>query len=346
MLLVLHGARKNVGDFLIRERGLALLRQLRPDQELVIRARWRPVDPALMARADAVVLCGGPGLSTNFYPGTFPLVENLERTATPILPLALGWSGMPADQPERFAFDKPSRAALVEIHNRIGWSSVRDDLSLRVLENARVGAVRRSGCTAWYHLPSLGKVSGPPRRVRRLVFTPPQRVRKHWVESIQLMRAVRTRYPSAERYCVFHRDLRHDANTPWSYSTVTQAIAFAARRLGYQIVDAAYDLGRIGFYGECDLHIGYRVHAHLSFSSQRRPSVLVCEDGRGIGQLVTLHDRQPIMKAGDPDLPEKLLSALDAEERESYPSLASAVEEIERTWPVMRDTIGQLPSGS
>lgn len=35
------------------------------------------------------------------------------------------------------------------------------------------------------------------------------------------------------------------------------------------------------YYGRCDLHIGYRVHAHIYMTSISKPSVLLIEDGRG-----------------------------------------------------------------
>jgi hypothetical protein len=35
-------------------------------------------------------------------------------------------------------------------------------------------------------------------------------------------------------------------------------------------------------YTACDLHVGYRVHAHIFCSSISRPSVLLSEDGRGV----------------------------------------------------------------
>jgi polysaccharide pyruvyl transferase WcaK-like protein len=57
----------------------------------------------------------------------------------------------------------------------------------------------------------------------------------------------------------------------------------AARVLGYRVINAAYDLSKIDFYRECDLHVGYRVHAQIDFLSYRHPSVLLNEDGRGEG---------------------------------------------------------------
>jgi hypothetical protein len=343
MLLVLHGAKKNVGDFLIRERGLALLRELRPDQELRVVPRWKPLPAEAVAAADAVVLCGGPGLAQHFYPGVFPIAAALEASELPILPLALGWSGEPASHPERFAFDESSRRALAEIHRRIGWSGVRDDVSREVLEAAQVGTVRRTGCVAWYHLPSLGQPAAPSASVRRVAVTPAAKSGRHFRENAKLLRLIRNRYPSAERFCVFHRGLRPGTGTSVREAVAVNALAAIARSLGFRVVDSAHRLDAIDFYGDTDLHVGYRVHAHLSFLSQRRPSLLLCEDGRGIGQAVTLGDPY-VLRAGEDGVLERLEAALDQEESGGHPALARAVDEIERTWPVMRETIEQLPS--
>ena len=173
MLLVVHGGTKNVGDLLIKERGISLVRHVRPDQELVVKHRLDPTAADALRGAEAAVLCGGPGLRRDFYPTTFPLLKSLGETSTPVLPLALGWAGEPMGHPERFAFDRSSLDALTQIHGRIQWSGVRDDLSLQVLQDASVGDTRRTGCTAWYHLPSLGTTPDLPKRVRRLVVTTP-----------------------------------------------------------------------------------------------------------------------------------------------------------------------------
>jgi hypothetical protein len=349
VLLVLYGAKKNVGDYLIRERGLSLIRHLRPHQEIVLHYREQPIDPELLARADAAVICGGPGLATNFYPGAYPLIRDLRAVDTPILPLAVGWSGRPVDHPERFAFDESSLRALATIHERIGWSSVRDDVSLRILRSAGFSDVRRSGCVAWYHLPHLGRPPTMPDRVERLVVTPPARV-KLWPEVVDVLRRLRRRYPHAERWCVFHRGLKpgvepNRRHALSRYAARSQTIAAAARALGYRVLDAAFDLASVDFYGDCDLHVGYRVHAHLSLVSQHRPSLLISEDGRGLGQSLTLGDPYSL-RAGRPGMTAALEAALDAEERSGYAATLRAIEEIEATSPVMRETIEQLPAGS
>jgi hypothetical protein len=156
------------------------------------------------------------------------------------------------------------------------------------------------------------------------------------------MRMLRSRYKDVERVCVFHRGLRADRFTRRRESVANRSLAAAASALGFKVVDAAFDLQRIDFYKEADLHVGYRVHAHLAFLSYRRPSLLICEDGRGLGQAETLGDEYRI-RANRRDTVARVEDALSSEERLGYPSLARAVEEIERTWPVMQETLEQLP---
>ncbi len=341
MILVLHGAKVNAGDFLIRERGMAILSRLVPDQELVLHPRWEPVEPAALDHADAVVLCGGPGLAPRFYPRVFPLVDDLDAHRTPILPLALGWAGRGSGRPDRF-FSRRSLKALRAIHSHIGWSGVRDDLSLELLQSAEVGEVRRTGCVAWYEQGSLGSPFRAPSSVRRLVFTPPSKRRAGGLrETISVMRRLRAEHGSAERYCVFHRGLRAEFETEVP-TAERRATALAARVLGYRIVDASRDLGALDLYRDCDLHVGYRVHAHLCALSFRRPSLLVIEDGRGEGQSVTLGDPHRL-RAGTPELADLVSQALAAERGSRCEASERAVAEIERTWPVMRETVEQLP---
>jgi hypothetical protein len=340
--VALHGAKKNAGDFLIRERALALIRHVRPDHDIVLHPRWEALDDAMISGADAVVLCGGPGLREDFYPETFRLVSDLGGIRIPVLPLALGWSGRPVDQPEMFEFNDASRSALSAILRTVAWGSVRDDVSLRIVERAGIGAFRRTGCTAWYHLPSLGTPLRGPGKVRRLVFTPPATSGRLFGESVRLMRLLRSRYRRAERFCVFHRGLRADRFTYRRESAAVLSLAAAATALGFKVVDAAFDLARIAFYKDADLHVGYRVHAHLAFVSYRRPTLLISEDGRGLGQAEALGDEYRI-RAGQFDTVSQVAEALANEERLGHPGLANAVEEVERTWPVMRGTLEQLP---
>src|SRR4029453_7482424 len=132
---------------------------------------------------------------------------------------------------------------------------------------------------------------------------------------------------SAERFCLFHRGLRADQFTSKKESAATLSLAAAATALGFKVIDAAFDLSRIAFYKNADLHVGYRVHAHLAFVSYRRPSLLIAEDGRGLGQAETLGDEYRI-RAGHSETVAQVVEALSKEERLGHPGLARAVDEV------------------
>lgn len=50
-----------------------------------------------------------------------------------------------------------------------------------------------------------------------------------------------------------------------------------------EIHNIAYGCEGFRNYDECDLHIGYRVHAHIYNLSRRKRSILIEEDVRGAG---------------------------------------------------------------
>ena len=85
-------------------------------------------------------------------------------------------------------------------------------------------------------------------------------------------------YPDATHTCSFHSALSDSDK---------QLRAFAKDR-SFEIVLASNDTSNLEFYDNCDLHVGYRLHGHISFLRRRLPSVLTGKDGRGYGFNATL----------------------------------------------------------
>jgi len=86
-------------------------------------------------------------------------------------------------------------------------------------------------------------------------------------------------------------------------------------------------------YEDFDLHIGYRVHAHLYFLSRRIPSILLSEDVRGSGQAKSLGMEE--IRVGDATAMERLHRELDAVEAGCAPQKA-AVERMRENFGVMQ----------
>jgi hypothetical protein len=340
--VLLAGAKKNVGDFLIGDRGRRLLEHYRPDRTWETWDRFASVDSRLeeVNRSRAILLLGGPAYAADFYPGIYPLSSPLSRITVPIVPLAVGWSGGPTPDPDAFSFTSRSVEALRWIHDRITRSSCRDDITQAILQRHGLENVVVTGCTAWHHLPSIGRAFHKPALVRRLVVTTGAH-RQHYRQNVALLKAVRARFPDAARYCVFHRGIGWDRHSTIANAIFHGRLARAARRLEYEVVDAAYDLGKIDFYHTCDLHVGYRVHAHLFFLSVRRPSFLISEDGRGVGASLALKTEQ--FAAWDETVIVQLMAAIDRSVGTGFDAFDATAATIDAAHMQMRQFIQELP---
>ncbi len=283
--VLLSGAKKNIGDFLILDRAKKLLRQFRPEHELITLNGWEPLDDRLdeVNGSDALIFCGGPNISKTFYPGVYPLTKNLNKIKAPKVVLGGGWNEIPGTkrQLNTYSFTASSRRVLESCR----MISCRDNQTIKVLEKNGLKGVM-TGCPVWYDLNYINKAFEKRASINKVVFTIPQfhtMPRLYDEQCIEVMRVVKELFSDAKLYCSFHRGLKSDEFTFVEEEPRLLAVKDVATELGYEIVDAGYDLSKISFYEDCDLHVGYRLHGHIDFLSQRKPSVLLNVDARGKG---------------------------------------------------------------
>ena len=101
MYTLLYGANKNMGDFLIYERSKDLLRKHKNlEGYLEFHSVHESLDSHLhqVNKTKAVIICGGPGILHNVYPGKYPLATNLDDITIPIIIMGSGWYGVPGDE--------------------------------------------------------------------------------------------------------------------------------------------------------------------------------------------------------------------------------------------------------
>lgn len=339
MYTLLHGAKKNVGDFLIFERARELIRVYRNTEEFVELPRWKSLSPHLdiINKSDALIWCGGPGYAHDFYPRVLPLVDNLDDIKVPIVPMGLGWAvGEHSNDLNHFTFTPKSQAALQEIHSRIPYSSVRDVLTAEVIKNAGFANVVTTGCAAWNYLPKIDQDFEPPKSMQRIVVTTPAQ-HSHFKEAAQVVDLIARLFPTAERYLVFHRGILPGKNTRIKPSIDNSLLALRGYKHGYKVVDASYDTAKIQFYEECDLHIGYRVHAHIDFLSLRKPSILIQEDARGIGQSQTLMTEDIL--AGSNAVLTQLQTIIEKHQSKNFDAFNRTIAIMQAKHIVMRDFV-------
>jgi hypothetical protein len=331
MIVALCGAYRNCGDHLIGMRARALLRTFVQDDIITLDRKALTDDHYVMFnKARAVVLCGGPAYQREMYPNVYALDRS--RVRAPIRPLGLGWKSAAHKAPDAFKFTPASEAFIRAIHERIPFSSARDPLTVDVLGHTGVKNVSMTGCPAWYDLGRLERDYEHKPDVRRLALSVPA-VMQPGVK--ELMTWLTQRFPSAHRVASFHHGLV-PSSTPKGRETGRDFVAFAraAKAAGWEIVGLANSLARMeALYDEVDLHVGYRVHAHIFCLSRRIGSILINEDARGVGQCRAL---------GAPNLTidganiEAIKAAVEHHFERRGEAVARSVQVMRATFPKMR----------
>jgi hypothetical protein len=343
MITLLTGAKKNIGDFLITERSRQVVSKITGETDFLLIERWKPFDNQIdeINSSRGIIICGGPAYARNFYPGVLPLVKDLSKIKVPIVPIGLGLQGLMPDQTASFEFSRESLEAINYIHESCSLSGVRDTLTLDILKRSRVGNAILTGCPVMYDFPSFGKPFRKNSDIRKIIFTPPA-AHRHHRQSRRVAKLLRMKFPKAEIVACFHRGLTADGHTSLKQALRSKLLAAAYRLHNIKSLDVAYDLAKIAFYRESDLHVGYRVHAHVMFSSMRIPSFLLQEDTRGIGLSATLGLDKTDLLAADKSAPDDLMNTVESQVQNGFKGFDNVAERIERLYREMERVVSQL----
>lgn len=280
---------KNVGDALIHERGLELLRAADPDVDYVRGRGWQSLSEQFsssdIGRIRRIVVPGGPGIRPNLR-RIYPFLSEAAERGIPVTFLGVGARYFPAAVPDRNAVLDADTVALLVHAARGGPIGVRDHFSRRVIEMSGIAA-ELNGCPAWYCLGTVDSQPVMPDQFTTVAFTPPADPLFH-EQSLAVLRSIRRLLPDARVVVGFHRGILADEHTGIEEERRNLAVVREAESLRCNVVDCAGPVARLNAYDACQLHVGYRVHAHLYFTSLHRPTFLIAEDVRGLGALHAL----------------------------------------------------------
>ena len=121
-----------------------------------------------------------------------------------------------------------------------------------------------------------------PYHVKKVCISDPANVAS-LEKMIDLVAYARQVFPKAETIVVFHRGISADLYTDAQTAQVVQKAIKDSEDLGARCVDISYGADGFSIYDDCDIHIGFRVHAHIYNLSRRNLSILAEEDARGAG---------------------------------------------------------------
>ena len=376
--ILLTGSRNNAGDFLIKHRAMALLRAFRPDRELVDRNAWEPFrDDELddINAARAVLLMGGPSFQSNMYPGIYAMTPRLDQLRVPIIAMGVGWKSPLGEWHDtlRYPLSEQTRQLLDRVRDSGYLSSVRDYHTLNAAAAAGYGNFLMTGCPAYYSLPHLNtpmQLNPSPRKIAFSMGVAMAASPGMADQTREIITALAERYGREAFEVAFHHSLADQYVSAYGQASplfrAQQQMAAWLDGQGIRYVDISGSAEKlIAYYEGCDLHVGFRVHAHIFMSSISRPSVLLSEDGRGkatrlvaggvvldayLGHRRSTRDRilrkLRLSAAGSyipaPGLAQDILRVCDYELRQGV-RFGSVRANIDRHYPVMQRFVAQLP---
>lgn len=376
--VLLTGGKNNAGDFLIKYRARELFRAFRADRTIVDVDAWIPFDRAQLQevnRSKALILMGGPALQRHMRPGIYPMVNDLRDIRVPIIAMGIGWKSLSGcwASTHKYRLSRDTIALLEVIEASEYSSSVRDYHTLNVLRSHGFDHYDMTGCPALYSLDHVDRLSLDPVSVRRIGFSMGVSFISHRGierQTKEIISSLRTVFSKAELTVAFHHSVgpeylaTHGARKGF-WRAHQQMLGWLDSE-GVPYVDIAGGASKlIDFYGGKDLHVGYRVHAHIFMNSISRPSVLINEDGRGKalkdvigGFYLDAFDRgrggfaeKLLRRVGlvtgavraAPELAQDLSKHLRYEFEHGLPRLSASRAQIDRHFPIMRQFLLQLP---
>lgn len=375
--VLLTGSKNNAGDYLIKFRAKKLLASLRPDRKVIDMDAWQPFDDKtleIINAAQALVLMGGPALQKNMYPAIYPMRENLNDITVPILVMGIGWKSL--DGAWNRSRNYPLLDSTVKLLDKVevsGYrSSVRDYHTLNVLQSRGYKSFVMTGCPALNDLQHLRAPLLEKGKINKVAFS----LGVSFLESKEMLKQMkasivgfRSMFQECDFEVIFHHSLddgfvnTHNATSRHLKGHRVFAAWLEENDVKYKDISGSAE-NLIDCYSAVDLHIGYRVHAHIFMTSIGKRSMLIAEDGRGKalkgvcdGLIIDGVDGVPssivhriLRKLGlfsgykvSDTLPGEALAQLEYEIENEYPRMRKSQILLQDNYQTMNAFIAQLP---
>jgi hypothetical protein len=377
--VVLTGSKNNAGDYLIKYRAMKLFVEFREDRKIIDYNAWEKFDTARLEEVNnsmALILLGGPALQSSMRPEIYPLIEDLAKIKVPIILMGIGWKSIRGNWEDTYSYPlSDDTLALLRKIDKSGYqSSVRDYHTLNMLHFKKIDNILMTGCPAYYDFPSIGKAINISKDIKKVAFS----LGVSFIDSHSMKKQMqdiilqlKERFKNQVFEMVFHHSLEKEkflksynhsskhvnAHNKFAQWLVENDIAFV------DISGSAENL--IKYYKDVDLHIGYRVHAHIYMNSISKFSILLTEDGRGratkdviggivingflkvktdllskiLSKLIRKYDRYKINK----HLIEEVMANIIYEEKINFSRIEVSRKSIDTNLNVMKQFLMQLP---
>lgn len=276
---LLIGAYKNAGDFLIAKRAKELIESVAPSAEITVISRSKIIERLQEINSCNVIAFSGGPIYLNDINNYLNVEDINSLLKKPVMIIGGGWNGISgfSQVPYKYEFEKKTRDFFQRVDNDYGLAC-RDVYTIRTLKKENYHNIFLTGCPAWYDIRFVNLLDfrNKEREIQSITISDPA-LKGHIPLVEELIYYLKTKYPKAEITMVFHRGIDLDSQL-YSY----------LKKNNVDMKDISNNCSGFAIYDNCDLHIGFRVHAHIYNLSMRNKSILIEEDGRGAGVNQTL----------------------------------------------------------
>src|SRR5690606_1674104 len=280
---------RNIGDFLLGDSFCRMLQHVAPDCTIVNKLFNDGVDDEMRStRFDAIVSVAPRAEQDNAT--RFADIRK-EIPLGKELPLHIFGANQKINAAALLLSKDPRIAAnsvrlpvsKVSLYNNVrdrgDVLSCRDVLCQDVLELNGVEGSTVIGDPALFDSDLIGTPLRVPRCSPRVVVTLPH-MNEYKGQTLSLLSGLIERFGSCNRLLSLHAIPRK--------SHENEIINFC-REKSIEVVEVYAEGTHFPSYKDVDLHMGHRLHGHITFLRLRKPSLLFCEDGRGVGHALTVN---------------------------------------------------------
>lgn len=261
---------KNIGDYLISKSTERAIRQIVPDCEITtfFRAdKWESIREDIKAQDHIIFACLAIR-ARDIAKRIYPYINEIIGSGIPFTILAAG-TQLPVHKKRMGPVGKCSnanRALLNEISDKCCGFSTRGCVTQAFCSSLGL-ETENAGDIAYFDKRFDGLKFEPSRPIKRIAISDPHYWRSFRREFSEVYYGLKYRFPEAEIIIPLHGK---------------SGFREVLEREGLDIVPIYENPDNgLDIYDSVDLHVGFRVHAHVSMLKRRRYSYLIEQDGRG-----------------------------------------------------------------
>lgn len=278
---------RNSGDDLLRKSLADILKHIKGNQiqiDFISMVDQTPNDIENFSKYDAILGVIRPTITGN---NIAPINRNLFlekalKFGVPIFAVGSGWKTYPGTikQSNKLKLDCSEQKLFEELFKsknliKTGAISSRDVTTENLLKKNGISNYGTTGDPGLFDPGLIGTNIVIPKKVKQLAVSMPHN--PHHKKFAYRIAVQLKELLNCEVSIVFHgfmNSFEEEMHSDWDKKQIN-------------FVDLSGGAEKLFFYENIDFHVGFRLHAHIWFLRTRKPSLLLGEDGRGMGHLNT-----------------------------------------------------------